>query len=212
MLRTTSAASRPESPAAPTSTDAGSLSPAARHVMAGPTGHGGLTVTATPLGAVADGLPGPELLALADLRVAGDTEQSLGGAVVAWREGGSVWLRLSAQELQTVLEERGDVAELAALPPAADAGTGRFVWTIVDHRIGEVAARAFGDGRDDDAVGFRGAMALTRQLGRPLLVQLATGSVLTTRPAPRGRVEIGGAAGPARPLTHGADVRPRIRR
>lgn len=76
----------------------------------------------------------------------------------------------------------------------------------VDRRIREVA-RAFGAlGRDDDAVGFRGAIALTRRLDRPLLVQLATGSVVTTRPAPRGRVEIGGAVGPARHARFGPDV------
>lgn len=211
MLETTSAASRTDVLPGPTSTDAGSFCPASRHVMAGPAGHGGVTVTATPLGAVANGVPGPELLALADLWVTGAAEQSLGGAVVAWREGGSVWLRLSAQGLRIVLEERDEVAELAALPPAADAGTGRFVWTVVDPHIGEVAARAFGDGRDDDIVGFRGALALTRQLGRPLLLQLGTGSVIATRPAPRGRVEIGGAVGPVRPSTGGSHAGPRIR-
>lgn len=171
-----------------------------RHVLAGPTGQGGVTVPAAPLDAVHVVPPGPGLLALADLVVAGDAERRLGGDVLAWREGGSIWLRLPTRGLRVVVEQRPDAAALGQLPPAADPGTGRFVWAHVDPRIGEVAARGFGDhGRDDDTIAFQGAMVLTQRLGRPLLVQLGTGSVLSTRPAPRGRVEIGGAVEPAGP-------------
>lgn len=197
MLRTTFTASHPETVSLATPTAARSRAPSVRHVMAGPTGRGGITVAATPLESVADTAHGPGLLALADLLVDDMTELPLASSVLAWREGGSVWVRLPARGLRVVVEERQDVAELAALPPAADPGTERLVWAVVDRRIGEVAARGFGsDGREDDAVGFRGAMALTHRLGRPLLVTLATGSVVTTRPAPRGQVEIGGAVMP----------------
>ncbi len=200
MLRTTTSTGAHPATFAPTTfaSDAEPARRSHRHVLVGPDGQGGVTVSATPLESAADVPPGPGLLALADLLVVGATERALADTIVAWREGGSVWLRLPVEGLRVVLEERSSAAALTRLSPAADPGTGRFVWADVDRRIGEVAARAFGGhDHDDDAVGFRGAMALTRRLGRPLLVQLATGSVLTTRPAPRGRVEIGGAVRPA---------------
>ena len=161
-------------------------------------GRGGVRLSLPPTGT---GGPPPRdlrLLALAASRRLGNAELVLVDGVVAWREGALTWLRLPAAPADVVLEERRDQAIVTRLPPAADPGTGRLVWTMLRRPAGEVAARAFRGRSKNDEVGFRGAIALTAALRRPLLVRLGSGSVIATRPAPRG-VEVGGRVQPLAP-------------
>lgn len=172
---------------------------APRHVLADHAGRGGVTV---PVPAPRPGLPlGPGLLALADVLLATRERACVLGDLAAWRDGALTWLRVPRPATRVVMEHLDDPATLPHLPPAADGGTGRFLWTITDHASGQVAARAFGDhAGPDTTVAVQGAALLGSRLRRPLLVRLVDGGVVFTRPAPGGRIEVG-----ARVSTHRAE-------
>jgi hypothetical protein len=170
-----------------------------RRVLADHRGRGGSVVEVPPWDATTQyaslDLP---TLALAGAALRDESSRlHLGDRVVAWREGGLVWLRTDVPSVPIVLEQRDSPGGLDRLPPAADPATGRLVWAFTDERAGVITARGFvAPDHEDDAVALPGAALLTDRLRRPLVVRMGTGSVVTTRPAPRRRVEVGARVAP----------------
>jgi predicted PhzF superfamily epimerase YddE/YHI9 len=117
------------------------------------------------------------------------------GDVPTWQADGLTWIRARPSDGPEFdfaqLGAAGEVEELAESP-----GGGRTVaWAWSDEEAGEVRARAFlpDYGVPEDEATGAAALRLCERLGRPLDIRQGAASLLHTRPASDGRVELGGA-------------------
>lgn len=143
------------------------------------------------------------LLAAVDLLAQDRSERRYainGRAVVGWREGSLVWVRIPMPEQRVVLEQHPTPGALDHLVPAADPGAARFAWAWIDEARGLVRARLFPVTHDIEPLADPdGALALQRVQPRPLIVRQGRASALFTRPAPAGKIEIGGRVARSEP-------------
>jgi len=124
-----------------------------------------------------------------------DTLHPPAGEVAARMESGAAHITARAEWAPPFEYRRmGSPAEVRALegPPSATANI--YAWAWIDETAGTARARAFvpSAGIPEDEATGSAALALCAQLGRPLAIHQGRGSVLLTRPGPRGHAEVGG--------------------
>lgn len=157
--------------------------------------HGRDVAVRDPLGRPTQAAAGA--LAVAATRPVGhELRLTVNGTPAAvWREGGLVWARIVPPAIRIVIEQQPRPATVARQQPVADPGTARFVWAFADAEQRVVRARFFPSTiRVEDDTNPDGALALQRRHPRPLLVRQGQTSVIFTRPAPGGMVEVGAYA------------------
>lgn len=114
------------------------------------------------------------------------------------REGadGTVWIRARPEWAAGRRTERYPSAEaLEALPGPPEGEGWLYAWAWIDKEEGLVRARGFprrGDIAEDEATGAA-ALVLAGELDRPLDIRQGRASLIRTRPAPDGAVDIGGS-------------------
>jgi predicted PhzF superfamily epimerase YddE/YHI9 len=89
------------------------------------------------------------------------------------------------------LDSPAEVRALSGLPGAENV----YAWAWIDEAAGTIRARSFvpeAGIAEDEATGSA-ALCLCAQLDRPIAIHQGNGSVLLARPAPGGRVEVGGS-------------------
>lgn len=108
---------------------------------------------------------------------------------------GTVWIRARPEWAAGRRTERYPSAEALEALPGPPAGEGwLYAWAWIDEDGGLVRSRGFprrGDVEEDEATGAA-ALVLAGELGRPLDIRQGRASVIRTRPAPDGTIDIGG--------------------
>ncbi|MDA2806940.1 PhzF family phenazine biosynthesis protein [Nocardiopsis suaedae] len=108
---------------------------------------------------------------------------------------GTVWIRARPEWAAGRRTERYPSAgELEALPGPPEGDGWLYAWAWIDEGRGLVRARGFprrGDVVEDEATGAA-ALVLAGEQGRPLDIRQGRASLIRTRPAPEGTIDIGG--------------------
>lgn len=113
------------------------------------------------------------------------------GEVPAWVEDGRVWIRGRGEWLPGLtIEQLETPADVDALSPDSDT----YYWAWEDEAAGRVRSRFFAPsfGIPEDPATGSAAVGLVTLLGRPIVINQGTGSILHARPGPDGTGEVGG--------------------
>lgn len=113
------------------------------------------------------------------------------GEVPTWVEDGRVWIRGRREWMPgSIITQLPDAAEIDALDGPADG----YFWAWEDETAGRVRSRFFAAsfGIPEDPATGSAAVALVARLGRPIVINQGTGSILHARPGPDGTGEVGG--------------------
>lgn len=116
------------------------------------------------------------------------------GEVPTWQRAGLTWIRASASDSPAFDFVQLDSADAVERLAGSPGGGTTVAWAWLDESAGVVRARAFLSefGIVEDEATGAAALRLCAALGRPLEIRQGRASVLRTRPAADGRVDLGG--------------------
>ncbi|GAB3488133.1 PhzF family phenazine biosynthesis isomerase [Nocardiopsis coralliicola] len=125
-----------------------------------------------------------------------DTLRPPAGDIPVWRDGDRTWIRADPGDAPVFEQRQLDSAADVEAYPGGEEGVNLEVWAWEDEAAGRVRARVFPHGMgiaEDEATGAA-ALRLGARLGRPLVIRQGAGSRIDVRPAPGGKVDVGGRA------------------
>lgn len=117
------------------------------------------------------------------------------GEVPTWQDGALTWIRARPADAPHFdFVELGSADEVERLGGAPDGGGTTVAWAWLDEVAGTLRARAFLSdyGVPEDEATGAAALRLCDLLARPVEIRQGEASVLHTRPADDGRVDLGG--------------------
>jgi predicted PhzF superfamily epimerase YddE/YHI9 len=117
------------------------------------------------------------------------------GEVPTWQDEDLTWIRAQPEDAPDFdLVELATAADIDALATSPDGGGKTVAWAWIDESAGVMRARAFLPdlGVPEDEATGSAALRLCALVGRPVEIRQGAASVLHTRAAEDGRVDLGG--------------------